>query len=106
MAYVVSNLVRCIGRFLFEGYSTTTDAMLLHRLEACSHLRVYAGYTVAWRNIGKQATSQRVSMLRSSMTIAHKPRSHQSIDRQRKRNGNSENAKIKMSARRVKEKST
>jgi hypothetical protein len=40
----------------------------------------------------------------SSMTLTHKAHIHQSIDRQRKRDVNSENAKIKMSARRVKEK--
>jgi hypothetical protein len=61
MAYVIENLVQCISRVLFKGYSTTTDAILLHRLEACSHLRVYGGYTVAWRNIGKQISNERAS---------------------------------------------
>jgi hypothetical protein len=84
MAHDVNSRVRCISKVLFEGYSTTTDAMLLHRLEACSHLHLYGSYTVAWCNIGQQATSQRVSVLRSSMTITRKPRSHQSRDRQRK----------------------
>jgi hypothetical protein len=56
MAYVINSLVQYISRVHSERYSTTTDGMLLHRLEACSHLRVYEGFTVAWRNIGKQAS--------------------------------------------------